>query len=94
MAQARQVWCQSQAHLDPAQLVFIDETSVNTQMVRRYGRYWKKRRLIGKVPHGHYKTTTFIAVLHQTHLSAPLVLEGPMNGEAFHALSPLEVHAL
>src|SRR5213080_3291179 len=42
--------------LDPAKLVFIDETGANTQMTRRYGRCPTRERLVGPVPHGHWKT--------------------------------------
>lgn len=54
-------------------------------MVRRYGWGDKSARVISYVPHGHWKTTTFIAALRWTGLTAPLVLDGPMNGEAFLA---------
>ena len=54
-------------------------------MSRRYGRCTKKRRLIGKVPCGHWKVTTFVAALRSKGLTAPMVLDGPLNGESFRA---------
>lgn len=54
-------------------------------MARRYGRCPRGRRLVAAVPHGHWKTTTFVAGLRQRGLTAPLVVDGPMNGEVFRA---------
>ena len=64
---------------DPARLVFIDETSTNTAMVRLRGRCPRGERLIGHVPHGHWKTITFVAGLRHDAMVAPFVLDGPMN---------------
>lgn len=52
-------------------------------MSRRYGRALKGKRCIASVPHGHWKTTTFIAGLRHDKITAPMVLDGPMTGEAF-----------
>jgi transposase len=54
-------------------------------MARLRGRAPRGERLIGKVPHGHWKTTTFVAGLRATELTAPCVIDGPMNGNAFLA---------
>ena len=43
------------------------------------------QRLLAKVPHGHWQTTTFLAGLRTTGLVAPLVVDGPINGELFLA---------
>ena len=83
MAEARQYWKAVQARLDPRKLVFVDETGANTKMVRAYGRAPRGHRLIGKQPFGHWKTTTFTAGLRFDGLTAPWVLDGPMNREAF-----------
>jgi hypothetical protein len=83
VAQARQGWKASQASLDRERLVFVDETGTSTKMVRTHGRCRRGRRLIGKAPWGHLKTTTFTAGLRRDGLVAPWVLDGPMNGEAF-----------
>jgi hypothetical protein len=71
--------------MNPAQLVFIDETWATTNMTRQRGRCPRGERLIAAVPHGHWKTSTFVAALRTTGLTAPLVLDGAMNGEAFRA---------
>jgi transposase len=65
--------------------VFIDETGTNTKMARAYGRCPRGQRLIGKVPFGHQKTTTFTCGLRCDGLVAPFVLDGAMNRDAFEA---------
>lgn len=71
--------------MNPAKLVFIDETWATTNMARPRGRCLRGERLVAAVPHGHWKTSTFVAGLRTTGLTAPLVLDGAMNGEAFRA---------
>ena len=71
--------------MDPARFVFLDETGTATNMARRYGRCPSDQRLVAAVPHGHWRTTTFVAGLRQTGIVAPLVLDGPMTGPAFRA---------
>ena len=71
--------------LDPARLVFIDETAVSTNMVRLRGRTARGVRLIGRVPLGEWKTITFVAALRHNKMTAPMVIEGAMNGEMFLA---------
>ena len=71
--------------MDPASLVFLDETGASTNMVRRYGWAPRDERLVDAAPHGHWHTTTFVAGLRSTGIIAPLVLDGPMTGEAFQA---------
>ena len=70
---------------DPARIVFIDETAANTKMARLYGRAPKGERCRAAVLHGHWRTTTFIAAMRHDRIAAPMVLDGPMNGEAFLA---------
>lgn len=65
--------------------MFVDETWASTNMARKYGRSLKGQRLIGAVPHGHWKTTTFVAALRSDGLTAPTVVDGPMNGDVFVA---------
>lgn len=71
--------------MDPAALVFLDETGATTNMARRYGWSPKGERLIDAAPFGHWRTTTFIAGLRSTGIIAPMVLDGPMTGETFRA---------
>jgi len=81
----RQDWFDSQLDLDPTRLVFIDETWASTSMARLRGRALKGERLLAGIPHGHWKTTTFVAGLRLTGMVAPMVLDGPINREAFLA---------
>ena len=74
-----------QLNLDPAHLVFIDETWAKTNMTRRRGRSFLGTRLVSRVPHGHWKTTTFLAALRCSGLTAPLVVDGAINGAVFLA---------
>jgi transposase len=71
--------------LDPRRLVFIDETWAKTNMTRAYGRAPRGERLVDYVPHGHWKITTFLAALRLNGLTAPLVVDGAINGEIFLA---------
>jgi transposase len=71
--------------LNPAKLVFIDETWTKTNMTRLYGRAPRGKRLISAIPHGHWKTSTFIGALRCDGLVAPSVFDGPINGELFLA---------
>ena len=83
MAAARAELKAEQPRLDPRRLVFIDETSVTTKMVRHYGRSPRGQRLVGSVPHGHWKTLTYVAALRVDGLTANFVLDGAMNGISF-----------
>ena len=83
VAQARQKWKADQPGIDASKLVFIDETGTNTKIVRTRGRCRRGRRLIGKAPWGHWKTTTFVAGLRCNQISAPCVLDGAMDGQGF-----------
>jgi transposase len=71
--------------MDPASFVFLDETGVSTNMVRRYGWGPKGDRLVDAAPYGHWRATTFVAGLRRAGIIAPLVLDGPMTGKAFRA---------
>jgi len=82
---AREAWFEGQLDLDPAKLVFIDETGATTKMARRHGRAPRGKRLRVSVPHGHWKTTTFVGALRLTGMTAPMVLDGPMTAEWFLA---------
>ena len=85
MAEHRRFWRIWQRYMDAASLVFIDETGASTSMVRHDGWHPRGERLVDAAPHGHWHTTTFVAGLRATGLIAPLVLDGPMTGEAFRA---------
>jgi transposase len=74
-----------QGMFDPARLVFIDETSTSTNMVRLRGRCRRGERLISRVPQGHWKTITFVAGLRHDKMVAPFVVDGPMTRATFLA---------
>jgi len=78
----RQNWLMN--HLDLlGRIVFIDETGLNTKMARLRGRSTKGQRLVASIPHGHWKTMTFIAGLRHDGMTAPWLLDGPMDGSGF-----------
>ncbi len=82
---ARQAWFEGQLDLDPRRLVFIDETEASTKMVRLRGRAPRGKRCRAAVPHGHWKTTALTAELRLGGLVGSMVLDRPMNGDAFRA---------
>jgi transposase len=85
VARFRARWKAHQHRLDPKRLIFIDETWIKTNMTRTCGWAAKGQRLTAHVPHGHWKTLTFLAGLRHDGIVAPFVLDGPINGEMFTA---------
>ena len=85
MTARRRQWRAEQPRLDPQRLVFLDETWASTAMTGSSGRAPVGQRLVAAVPHGHWKTTTFLAALRVTGLAAPLVIDGALTGELFAA---------
>lgn len=86
----REAWCEGQPSLDPGQLVFLDGSKhcferASTKMARLHGRAPRGQRLRASVPHGHWKTTTFVGALRLGGMTAPMVLDGPMNASSFLA---------
>jgi transposase len=79
----RAQWKENQPALDVRKLVFLDETGASTHMTRTRGRSPIGERCHARVPNGHWKTTTFIAALRVNAVTAPMVLDGPMDKEAF-----------
>ena len=71
--------------MSPLRLVFVDETGAATNMARRYGRSPRGTRLDGPIPHGHWKSTTFVGGLTSRGFVAPYVVDGAMNGAVFKA---------
>ncbi|MBL6082120.1 IS630 family transposase [Belnapia sp. T18] len=78
----RRVW---QRYMDPERFVLLDETGAATNMIGRYGWGPRGECLVDATPHGYWRAITFIAGLRSTGLVAPLVLDGPMTGDAFLA---------
>ena len=83
VARRRVQWRSRQKRVDPARLVFIDETWTTTNMSPLRGWGPRGKRLLAKVPHGRWKTLTFIAALRHDRVAAPWLIEGPINGESF-----------
>jgi hypothetical protein len=71
-----------QGRVAPERLVFIDETWTKTNMAPLRGWARRGRRLIGKVPHRRWKSMTFVAALPHHGITAPWLLEGPIDGES------------
>jgi transposase len=82
---AREVWRAGQPFMDVARLVFIDETGISTKMARLYGWALRKMRCLDHCPFGHWHTNTFIAALRVDRVDAPMLFDGPMNGQTFLA---------
>jgi transposase len=85
VARKRVRWKTHQGRLDPARLVFIDETWAKTNMTRLRGWAPCGHKLLAKVPQGHWLTLTFLAALRCDRIEAPCVIDGPINGESFLA---------
>jgi transposase len=84
VARRRAQWIKYQGRIDPARLVFIDETWTRTDMAPLRGWAPRGRRLPAKVPHGRWNTATFLAALRHDRIEAPWLLEGPIDGDSFH----------
>ncbi len=83
VAKARAERKENQPALDVTKLVFLDETGASTNMTRMCGRAPKGERCVASVPLGHWKTTNFTVALRVNEVTAPMVLDGPMDGDAF-----------
>jgi transposase len=84
-ARRRQRWQRAIHHLDPQRLVFIDETWIKTNMAPVRGWGVKGEKLKGFAPDGRWRTLTFLAALRADALTAPCVVDGPINGTIFRA---------
>ena len=85
MARKRRFWKKYKDRLAAERLVFLDETWAKTNMTRTRGWSPQGTPLLEKVPHGHWKTLTFLAALRSDRIDAPFVLDGPINGKSFAA---------
>ncbi len=81
----REQFAAAQEFLDPARLVFLDETAATTNMTRRYGRAPVGERLVDPVPFGHYKRITLVSALRSDGLGAAMTIDGSMTGDRFVA---------
>ena len=64
-------------------MVFIDETGLNPKLARLYGRCPRSERCRSAIPHGHWQSSTFLAALRQAEITAPFMVDGPVDGEVF-----------
>ena len=85
MKAAREDWSAGQSALTPERLIFVDESGLSTKMARLRGWAPRGERCRASVPHGHWNTTTFVGGLTLTGICAPMLLDGPMDGDAFLA---------
>src|SRR5204863_6420136 len=83
IAQRRARWVLERAGIDPRRLIFIDETWAKTNMTRLRGRALLGERLVDKVPHGHWKTTTLIGALSIEGVRCSTVVDGAINAAVF-----------
>src|ERR1700755_318069 len=83
VARRRAQWTRHQGLVEAERLVFIDETWTRTDMAPLRGWALRGRRLPGKIPHGRWKTMTFLAALRHDRIDAPWFIEGPIDGESF-----------
>jgi putative transposase len=83
VARRRAQWLRYRHRIDPARLVFIDETWTKTNMAPLRGWAPRGERLKAKVPHRRWKTMTFLAALRLDRVEAPWLIDGPINGDRF-----------
>src|SRR5829696_4267037 len=83
VARRRLQWTKYQGRVEAERLVFIDETWTRTDMAPLRGWAPRGRRLYTKVPHGRWKTMTFLAALRHDRIDAPWFIEGPIDGVSF-----------
>ena len=85
VAAARGAWHAAAPTWDPTPLVFLDETGITTNLLRRFGRAPCGARVHDHTPGGRWRTSTFLAALRVTGLTAPGVFDGAIDGESFRA---------
>ena len=83
VARQRTQWIKYQDRVDPERLIFIDETWTRTDMAPLRGWSPRGQRLTSKVPHGRWRTMTFLAALRHDRIEAPWFIEGPIDGDSF-----------
>lgn len=92
--QKRQSWREQVRQIDPAQLVFLDESGARTDMTRRYGRAPAGERVGEATPRSHWRTVTMLAALTLEGIKAPMMIEAATDGDVFlsyveHVLCPV-----
>jgi transposase len=82
---AREAWPALLADVEAGRLVFIDESGAKTNMARLYGRAPRGERVVARLPHGHWKTTTMISAVRLDGPCACATLDGPVDADTFLA---------
>ena len=79
------MWHAAAPTWDPTRLVFIDETGITNNLLRRYGRALRGARVHDHAPGARWQTSTLLAALRVTGLTAPGVFDGAIDGASFLA---------
>ncbi len=85
VAADRRRWREMLPLHDARQYVFVDESGVTTDLLRRYARSLRGTRIGDHTPCSHWQTHTVVAALRPTELTAPAVFDGPIDAETFRA---------
>jgi len=85
VASARRVWRETLALRDARQYIFVDESGVTTDLLRRYARSLRGKRIGDHTPCSHWQTHTVVAALRLTELTATAVFDGPIDTDTFRA---------
>ena len=85
MAAARRRWHETLPLRDARQYVFVDESGVTTDLIRRYARSLRGTRIGDHAPCSHWQTHTVVAALRPSELTATAVFDGPIDGVTFRA---------
>jgi transposase len=78
-------WKKKICQVDPAKLVFVDESGINTAMTRTRGRGPRGRRVEGAVPQGHWKTLTMIGAIRLDGMAAAATVDAATDTDVFHS---------
>jgi transposase len=81
----RECWQQATSQIDPAKLIFLDESGVTTEMTRRYGRATRGERVHEGTPAGHWRTLTVLGAIRQSGWVAAMTIEAATDGDIFQA---------
>ena len=81
----RSLWRAETSQIDPARLIFLDESGVTTEMTRRYGRAPRGERVGEGTPAGHWRTLTVWGAIRMSGWVATMTIEAATDGEIFLA---------
>ena len=81
----RSLWREETSQIDPAKLIFLDESGVTTEMTRRYGRAVRGERVGEGTPAGHWRTLTVLGAIRMSGWVATMTIEAATDGEIFLA---------